>query len=50
MELTSYAEVVLAPALDDAMHPAFSKLFVQTELLPACRRSSAPAGRDRSRR
>jgi len=31
--LTSYAEVALAPpALDDA-HPAFSKLFVQTEVL-----------------
>ncbi len=34
LELTSYAEVVLAPAIADAMHPAFSKLFVQTELLP----------------
>ncbi|CAM5299590.1 Cyclic beta 1-2 glucan synthetase OS=Rhodanobacter lindaniclasticus OX=75310 GN=B1991_15675 PE=4 SV=1 [Rhodanobacter lindaniclasticus] len=35
IELTSYAEVVLAPALADALHPAFSKLFVQTELVPA---------------
>ncbi|MBU1331599.1 MAG: cyclic beta 1-2 glucan synthetase [Gammaproteobacteria bacterium] len=34
LELTSYAEVVLAPAIADALHPAFSKLFVQTELLP----------------
>ncbi|MDE3210841.1 MAG: cyclic beta 1-2 glucan synthetase [Pseudomonadota bacterium] len=34
IELTSYAEVVLAPAVADAAHPAFSKLFVQTELLP----------------
>ena len=33
LELTSYAEVVLAPALSDALHPAFSKLFVQSELL-----------------
>ena len=33
IELTSYAEVVLAPALADALHPAFSKLFVQTELV-----------------
>ena len=33
LELTSYAEVVLAPALSDALHPAFSKLFVQTELI-----------------
>ena len=35
IEITSYAEVVLAPALADALHPAFSKLFVQTELVPA---------------
>jgi len=33
IELTSYAEVVLAPPADDAAHPAFSKLFVQTEIL-----------------
>jgi len=33
LELTSYAEVVLAPAISDALHPAFSKLFVQTELI-----------------
>jgi cyclic beta-1,2-glucan synthetase len=30
IELTSYAEVVLAPAAADAAHPAFSKMFVQT--------------------
>ncbi|GAA0887149.1 GH36-type glycosyl hydrolase domain-containing protein [Rhodanobacter soli] len=35
IELTSYAEVVLARPLADALHPAFSKLFVQTELVPA---------------
>ena len=34
IELTSFAEVVLAPPIADAMHPAFSKLFVQTELMP----------------
>ena len=34
IELTSYAEIVLAPAADDAAHPAFSKLFVQTEFEP----------------
>ncbi|MGB7290401.1 MAG: glucoamylase family protein, partial [Candidatus Macondimonas sp.] len=34
IELTSYAEVVIAPAAADALHPAFSNLFVQTELLP----------------
>jgi cyclic beta-1,2-glucan glucanotransferase len=34
IELTSYSEVVLAPASDDASHPVFSKLFVQTEFVP----------------
>ncbi|MFA7281453.1 MAG: glucoamylase family protein, partial [Sterolibacterium sp.] len=33
LEVTSYAEVVLAPAPADALHPAFSNLFVQTEIL-----------------
>jgi cellobiose phosphorylase len=33
LELTSFAEVVLAPAAADLAHPAFSNLFVQTELL-----------------
>ncbi|MGV8916992.1 MAG: GH36-type glycosyl hydrolase domain-containing protein [Pseudomonas sp.] len=33
LEITTYAEVVLTTASNDAMHPAFSKLFVQTELL-----------------
>jgi cellobiose phosphorylase len=32
LELTSYAEVVLAAPAADATHPAFNKLFVQTEL------------------
>ncbi len=31
IELTSYAELVLAPPSADAAHPAFSNLFVQTE-------------------
>ncbi|MGH7780661.1 MAG: GH36-type glycosyl hydrolase domain-containing protein [Candidatus Binataceae bacterium] len=31
IELTSYSEVVLAPDASDAAHPAFSKMFVQTE-------------------
>ena len=31
IELTSYAEIVLAPDAADAAHPAFSKMFVQTE-------------------
>lgn len=33
IEVTSYAEVVLAPPAADALHPAFSNLFVQTEIL-----------------
>ena len=33
VEVTSYAEVVLAPPAADALHPAFSNLFVQTEIL-----------------
>jgi len=33
IELTSYAELVLAPAAADVAQPGFSKLFVQTEVL-----------------
>jgi hypothetical protein len=33
LDVTSYAEVVLAPPAADALHPAFSNLFVQTEIL-----------------
>ena len=33
IELTSYAEIVLAPDAADAAHPAFSNLFVQTEFV-----------------
>ncbi len=48
IELTSYAEIVLAPPAADAAHPAFSNLFVQTEFVPdvgallATRRPRAP--------
>ncbi|MDH4278767.1 MAG: cellobiose phosphorylase, partial [Acidimicrobiia bacterium] len=35
LTFTSYGEVVLAPARDDARHPAFSKLFVETAIAPA---------------
>ncbi|MBV8351572.1 MAG: hypothetical protein JOZ21_04790 [Verrucomicrobia bacterium] len=35
IELTSYAEVVLAVPWADAAHPVFSNLFVQTEFMPA---------------
>ena len=34
IEVTSYAEVVLAPPAADAAHPVFSNLFVQTEFVP----------------
>ena len=50
IELTSYAEVVLSAAADDATHPAFSKLFVQTEIVPShqailCTRRPRSAGK-----
>ncbi|MDA5548136.1 glycosyl transferase [Yersinia massiliensis] len=35
IELTSYAEVVLTGAAADNAHPAFAKMFVVTEFLPA---------------
>jgi cyclic beta-1,2-glucan synthetase len=34
IELTSYAEVVLAPQSADVAHPAFQNLFVETEFAP----------------
>jgi cyclic beta-1,2-glucan synthetase len=49
IEITSYAELVLAPQKADVAHPAFSKLFVVTEYLPdvgailATRRKRAPS-------
>ncbi len=33
IDVTSYAEVVLAQPAADALHPAFSNLFVQTEIV-----------------
>ena len=33
VEITSYAEVVLASPAADVLHPAFSNLFVQTEIM-----------------
>ncbi len=33
VELTSYAELVLAQAASDTAHPAFSKMFVETEFV-----------------
>ena len=37
IEVTSYAEVVLASSAADALHPAFSNLFVQTEIVDSRR-------------
>ncbi len=34
IDVTSYAEIVLAPPAADLAHPAFGKLFVETEYLP----------------
>jgi cyclic beta-1,2-glucan synthetase len=34
IEITSYVEIVLAKAQDDLAHPAFAKLFVETEFDP----------------
>ncbi|MBK1717370.1 cyclic beta 1-2 glucan synthetase [Thiocystis violacea] len=51
IEITSYAEVVLAPPAADALHPAFSNLFVQTEILdprPAILCTRRPRSRDES--
>ncbi len=48
IELTSYAEIVLAPDAADTAHPAFSNLFVETEFVAdlgailATRRRGAP--------
>ena len=39
LELTSYAEIVLAPRGADLGHPAFAKLFLETEWVPGPRRS-----------
>jgi len=33
IDVTSYAEIVLAPPADDLAHPAFGKLFLETEFL-----------------
>jgi len=49
IDVTSYAELVLAPQADDVAHPAFMKMFVATEYLAAqgillatrCRRAPA---------
>lgn len=35
IEITSYGEIVLAPQAADVSQPAFSNLFVETEILPS---------------
>ncbi len=52
IELTSYLEAVLQAAAADAAHPAFAKLFVQTEAVPERRALLAtrrPRGADERR-
>jgi cyclic beta-1,2-glucan synthetase len=34
LRLTSYGEVILAPQVTDARHPAFNKLFIESEFVP----------------
>jgi cyclic beta-1,2-glucan synthetase len=46
LELTSYLELALAPHRTDRAHPAFNKLFIETEWLP---RSEALVARRRLR-
>jgi cyclic beta-1,2-glucan synthetase len=52
LEVTSYAEIVLAPDADDLAHPAFGKLFIESEYLPETnallcrRRPRAPEDED----
>jgi cellobiose phosphorylase len=36
LEVTSYLELALAPHRTDRAHPAFNKLFIETEWLPNC--------------
>ena len=52
LELTSYAEIALAPQPADEAHPAFSKLFVETEYYPyfgALLASRRPRSREEQR-
>ena len=44
LELTSYLEIVLSPHMADLAHPAFNKLFLETEVaLGGCRPAVSPA-------
>jgi cellobiose phosphorylase len=46
IEVTSYAEIVLAPPAADALHPAFSNLFVKTEIRAGDRLHARPCSVD----
>ena len=49
IEVTTYAEVALAPQAQDESHPAFANLFVETEILsgrPALLATRRPRGPD----
>lgn len=52
IEITTFTELALAPQAADVAHPAFSKLFIETECLPgahallARRRQRDPADRE----
>jgi len=37
LSITSYGEVALAPQIDDRRHPAFNKLFIESEFIPAAK-------------
>ena len=50
LELTSYGEVVLGPPRRRPAHPAFGKLFLETEWLPGPEALLAGAGRARPSR
>ena len=36
IDITSYVEVILAAPADNLAHPAFGKLFLETEYMPGC--------------
>ena len=48
IDVTSYAEIVLAPPADDLAHPAFGKLFLETEYLRRQRGAALPSAAARS--
>ena len=49
LEITSYGEIALASLADDLAHPAFGKLFIETEYLPGERRAGVRPASARAR-